>query len=356
MLFNFPPNAGAVGSAAYLAVFQSLHNTLKCLSAAGYSVEVPESADALRLGLIEGNAARFGTEANVHARIPADDHIRRQKGLSDIERQWGPAPGRTLSDGRSVFILGRQFGNVFVGLQPGFGYEGDPMRLLFERGFAPTHAFAAFYRYLREDFAAHAVLHFGTHGALEFMPGKQVGLSGADWPERLIGSLPNYYLYAANNPSEGALAKRRSGATLISYLTPPVAKAGLYKGLLDLKATLHHWRATPPDALAEREDLGEMIRDQAAALDLPVRGDSAAIEAIASAVLEVEGTLIPTGLARGRRGAERGRPAGAPHRHGRRRRHRGFAGGPSRPGRRRDAASRGGAWAARGRAGRTSLA
>jgi magnesium chelatase subunit H len=69
-----------------------------------------------------------------------------------------------------------------VASSPAFGYEGDPMRLLFERGFAPTHAFSAFYRYLREDFAAHAVLHFGTHGALEFMPGKQTGLSGAAGP------------------------------------------------------------------------------------------------------------------------------------------------------------------------------
>ncbi|WP_164711252.1 cobaltochelatase subunit CobN, partial [Pseudomonas viridiflava] len=94
-----------------------------------------------------------------------------------------------------------------------------PMRLLFERGFAPTHAFSAFYRYLREDFSADAVLHFGTHGALEFMPGKQTGLSEACWPERMIGALPNIYLYAANNPSEGTLAKRRSAATLVSYLT-----------------------------------------------------------------------------------------------------------------------------------------
>ncbi|MCK7474802.1 MAG: cobaltochelatase subunit CobN [Rhodopseudomonas palustris] len=75
------------------------------------------------------------------------------------------------------------------------------MRLLFEQGFAPTHAFSAFYRWLREDFGAHAVLHFGTHGALEFMPGKQTGLSGACWPDRLIGDLPNFYLYASNNPS-----------------------------------------------------------------------------------------------------------------------------------------------------------
>ena len=73
-------------------------------------------------------------------------------------------------------------------MQPAMGYEGDPMRLLFERGFAPTHAFSAFYRYLREDFGADVVLHFGMHGALEFMPGKQVGLSAACWPERLIGA------------------------------------------------------------------------------------------------------------------------------------------------------------------------
>ena len=76
-------------------------------------------------------------------------------------------------------MLGERFGNVLVGIQPAFGYEGDPMRLLFEKSFAPTHAFSAFYRYLREDFAAHAVLHFGTHGALEFMPGKQSGMSAA---------------------------------------------------------------------------------------------------------------------------------------------------------------------------------
>ena len=70
------------------------------------------------------------------------------------------------------------------------------------------------------------VLHFGTHGALEFMPGKQIGMSGACWPDRLIGDLPNFYLYASNNPSEGTIAKRRAGATLISYLTPPVAQPG----------------------------------------------------------------------------------------------------------------------------------
>ncbi|NBQ89758.1 MAG: magnesium chelatase, partial [Betaproteobacteria bacterium] len=167
VIFNFPPNAGSVGSAAYLSVFESVFNTLKALKAQGYGVELPDSVDALRDGLLKGNAAQYGAEAHVHALIPTDDHVRREPWLKDIEAQWGPAPGRHLSNGQSLFVLGRQFGNVLVAVQPGFGYEGDPMRLLFERGFAPTHAFSAFYRYLREDFSAHAVLHFGTHGALE---------------------------------------------------------------------------------------------------------------------------------------------------------------------------------------------
>ncbi len=300
VLFNFPPNSGAVGSAAYLSVFASLHNTLRALKTAGYHVEAPASVDALRARLLEGNSARFGTDANVHQRIPVDDHIRRERRLSEIEGQWGPAPGKALSDGGSIFVLGAQFGNVFVGLQPGFGYEGDPMRLLFERGFAPTHAFSAFYRYLREDFGAHAVLHFGTHGALEFMPGKQVGLTGDCWPERLIGDVPNFYLYAANNPSEGALAKRRSGATLISYLTPPISRAGLYKGLVDLKASIQRLRACAPEAAAERAALVDLIHDQAEALDLSVDGGAAhgnaKVEAIAQRVAELELTLIPAGL------------------------------------------------------------
>jgi len=190
VLFNFPPNAGNTGTAMHLSVFASLHRLLLGLREDGYAVEVPESVDALRERIVEGNAARLGAHANVHHRIPTDEHVSRERWLAEIESQWGPAPGRQQSDGASLFVLGERFGNVFVGIQPSFGYEGDPMKLLFEKGFAPTHAFSAFYRYLREDFGAHALLHFGTHGALEFMPGKQVGLSGDCWPDRLLGDVP----------------------------------------------------------------------------------------------------------------------------------------------------------------------
>lgn len=307
VLFNFPPNAGATGSAAFLSVYASLLNTLTALRADGYDVEIPESADALRQKILGGNAERYGTPANVHARITADDHVAREPHLTEIEAQWGPAPGRHQSDGRAILVLGARFGNVFVGVQPAFGYEGDPMRLLFEQGFAPTHAFSAFYRWLREDFGADALLHFGTHGALEFMPGKQTGLTAACWPERLIGATPNIYLYAANNPSEGTLAKRRAAATLVSYLTPSLAAAGLYRGLVDLRAALERWRALPPESAHERASLAAVIQAQGAALDLvpaepawagdPARGGAyAPVEALRGALDELEQTLIPHGL------------------------------------------------------------
>ena len=295
-IFNFPPNAGSVGTAAYLSVFESLFNTLKSLKADGYSVDLPESVDALRDAILKGNAEASGTPVNVFAKIPADDHLRRETHLAEIEAQWGPAPGKHQTDGASLFIYGQTFGNVFVGVQPAFGYEGDPMRLLFERGFAPTHAFSAYYRWLREDLKADAVLHFGTHGALEFMPGKQVGLGETCWPDRLIGDLPNVNLYAANNPSEGALAKRRANAVLVSHLTPPLAEAGLYKGLVDLKSSLDRLRSLEPDAVSEKADLNALIGDQAALLDLEFEGSEAGVATLTRALIELEATLIPSGL------------------------------------------------------------
>ena len=302
VLFNFPPNAGNTGTAAYLSVFESLYRVLESLQREGYRVDLPRDVDQLRERIINGNAARFGALANVHKRIPAGEHVRRERYLKEIESQWGPAPGKQQSDGSSLHVLGERFGNIFVGVQPAFGFEGDPMRLLFEKGFAPTHAFSAFYRFLREDFGAHAVLHFGTHGALEFMPGKQSGMSAACWPDRLIGDLPNLYLYASNNPSEGAIAKRRIGATLISYLTPPVANAGLYRGLVALKESLDSWRSAATQDAAQREFHVGIIQSQAAALDLaqaePAWGGDAEARVVqlSEQILELEYTLIPHGL------------------------------------------------------------
>src|SRR5262249_50674419 len=150
---------------------------------------------------------------------------------------------------------GITLGNLFIGVQPTFGYEGDPMRLMMARGCAPHHGFLAFYTYLEKVFKCDALIHVGTHGALEFMPGKQVGLSADCWPDRLVGELPNIYLYSVNNPSEGSIAKRRSYAELISYLTPPIENAGLYKELAMLKDLVLAYRQA--EAESERQRLFE---------------------------------------------------------------------------------------------------
>ena len=133
------------------------------------------------------------------------------------------------------------------------------------------------------------------------MPGKQVGLSANCWPDRLIGALPNFYLYAANNPSEGLIAKRRSAATLISYLTPPVANADLYQELKTLGDSIDRWRRRDHDQ--DADSLGELvglIREQAEACDLnPASWDQdveVAIEDLRHQLNEIEESLIPYGL------------------------------------------------------------
>ncbi|WP_193528720.1 cobaltochelatase subunit CobN, partial [Rhodopseudomonas palustris] len=102
VIFSFPPEAGALGSAAYLSVFASLYNTLVELDDAGYRVELPESVDDLRDRIIKGNAANYGAHANVHHRVTVDDYVAREPYLKEIEEQWGPAPGKAQSDGQSI--------------------------------------------------------------------------------------------------------------------------------------------------------------------------------------------------------------------------------------------------------------
>ncbi|MFW9257813.1 magnesium chelatase subunit H [Nostoc sp. CALU 546] len=235
-VFSFPPDKGNVGTAAYLDVFGSIYEVMKALKNNGYDLpELPESAEALLQEVIHDAQAQYNSpELNVAYKMSVPEYEALTPYSHRLEENWGPPPGHLNSDGQNLLIYGKQFGNVFIGVQPTFGYEGDPMRLLFSRSASPHHGFAAYYTYLEQVWKADAVLHFGTHGSLEFMPGKQMGMSGDCYPDNLIGSIPNLYYYAANNPSEATIAKRRSYAETISYLTPPAENAGLYKGLKEL--------------------------------------------------------------------------------------------------------------------------
>jgi magnesium chelatase subunit H len=236
-IFSFPPDKGNVGTAAYLDVFASIQAVLGQLKKEGYNIgDAPTTKEAIMESILNDPEAKIASpELNVAYRMSTEEYYDLTPYATDLEANWGKAPGNLNSDGQNLIVYGKQFGNVFIGVQPSFGYEGDPMRLLFAKSASPHHGFAAYYTYLEKIFEADAVLHFGTHGSLEFMPGKQVGMSGQCYPDRLINSLPSAYLYAANNPSEATIAKRRSYSATVSYLTPPAENAGLYKGLKELK-------------------------------------------------------------------------------------------------------------------------
>jgi magnesium chelatase subunit H len=270
ILFCFPPNKGNIGTAADLDVFPSVWDTLQRLKGEGYDVELPTSPDVLREALIGGNAESFSATANVAYRMSVDEYRRLCPHVSEVENEWGPPPGRVNSFGPNLLVQGVQLGNIFVGVQPTFGYEGDPMRLMMARSGAPHHGFMAFYTYLSKVLNIDAVVHVGTHGAMEFMPGKQVGLSGECWPDRLIGELPNIYIYSVNNPSEGSIAKRRSYAELISYLTPPIENAGLYRELSTLKELITSYRQSTNDE--DRQRLFASIDQCCRELNFPVTG------------------------------------------------------------------------------------
>jgi len=286
LIYCFPPNKGNLGTAADLDVFPSLWEIFWRLKAEGYRVDVPENPDVLREVLLGEGEWEYGSRgvgeygqpatnerpatsdhiARIAYRLSVDEYLRLCPYIDEIEAEWGPAPGQINAQGRDILIHGTHLGNFFLGIQPTFGYEGDPMRLLMARGGAPHHGFMGLYTYLDKIFHADALVHVGTHGALEFMPGKQVGLSSRCWPDRLIGDFPNIYIYSVNNPSEGTIAKRRSYAELISYLTPPIENAGLYKGLASLKELLTAYRQTMDER--EREHLFAAITEKANQLNL----------------------------------------------------------------------------------------
>ncbi|HMF55922.1 MAG TPA: cobaltochelatase subunit CobN [Pyrinomonadaceae bacterium] len=266
VVFCFPPNKGNIGTAAELDVFPSVMGILRQLKDEGYDVEVPESVDSLRQRLLGAESEVYGAAASVAYQMSVDEYLKLCPYVEEIEREWGRAPGEINSFAGKLLIQGIKLGKLFLGVQPTFGYEGDPMRLLMARSGAPHHGFAAFYTFIEKVFKADAVIHVGTHGALEFMPGKQVGLSEKCWPDRLIDELPNIYIYSVNNPSEGSIAKRRSYAELISYLTPPVENAGLYKELAGLKELLSDYRQARDEG--EREHLFAAIEESATRLHM----------------------------------------------------------------------------------------
>jgi cobaltochelatase CobN len=180
--------------------------------------------------------------------------------------EWGEAPDRPFA------IPGVEFGNVLVTVQPPRGFGMDPSKVYHDSDLQPPHDYVAFYRWLRNAYEADAVVHLGTHGSLEWLPGKTVGLDGESAPDALVDDVPNVYPYIINNPGEGTQAKRRSYAAVVDYLTPPMRDAGTYDDLAELEELADRYReAGMEDARADDgEGLETLLRETVDDLDLAV--------------------------------------------------------------------------------------
>lgn len=272
ILYGFPPGYGAVGTAALLNVPRSLLKFLYALKDQGYTVgDLPDDGEELIRWVKEADESLNNGE-----NIPASVNARTlEKWLgylqtSRIEKQWKSLTGTGIKTyGDDFQIGGVQLGNVWIGVQPPLGIQGDPMRLMFERDLTPHPQYAAYYKWLQNEFQADAVVHFGMHGTVEWLPGSPLGNTGYSWSDILLGNLPNLYIYAANNPSESMLAKRRGYGVLISHNVPPYGRAGLYKELVALRDLISEYREDPQKNYVLKEGICKKIVDSGLDADCP---------------------------------------------------------------------------------------
>ena len=275
ILYGFPPGYGAVGTAALLNVPRSLIKLLHALKEQGYTVgEIPEDGEELIRQIKAADEINPLVENNIKD-ITTVNARTLEKWLgylftSRIEKQWKYLTGSGIKTyGDEFNIGGVQLGNVWIGVQPPLGIQGDPMRLMFERDLTPHPQYAAYYKWLQNDFQADAVVHFGMHGTVEWLPGSPLGNTGYSWSDILLGNMPNLYIYAANNPSESILAKRRGYGVLISHNVPPYGRAGLYKELVNIRDLIAEYREDPEKNYLLKEGICKKIVDTGLEVDCP---------------------------------------------------------------------------------------
>ncbi|BAY11672.1 cobaltochelatase subunit CobN [Calothrix sp. NIES-2098] len=238
---NYPNRDGRLANGVGLDTPASCIEILQALQLAGYHVEnLPADSDELIQRLTAGvtndpegkdwrTVQQSLSEAeyqNYFANLPEPV----QQGIS---QRW--EQGENNNALYPMPIPGIQLGNIFVGIQPARGYDLDPSLSYHAPDLEPTHAYLAFYYWVRECFAADAVVHVGKHGNLEWLPGKSLALSSNCYPEVALGAMPHLYPFIVNDPGEGSQAKRRTQAVIIDHLTPPMTRAELYGSLQQLE-------------------------------------------------------------------------------------------------------------------------
>ncbi|KYC35958.1 protoporphyrin IX magnesium chelatase [Scytonema hofmannii PCC 7110] len=270
ILYGFPPGYGAVGTAALLNVPRSLLKFLYALREQGYTVgDLPEDGEEL-IRLVKESDEDFVEKTQVTVNVRKLEKWLGYLRTSRIEKQWKSLTGTGIKTyGDEFHIGGVWLGNVWIGVQPPLGLQGDPMRLMFERDLTPHPQYAAFYKWLQNEFQADAVVHFGMHGTVEWLPGSPLGNTGYSWSDILLGDLPNLYIYAANNPSESILAKRRGYGTIVSHNVPPYGRAGLYKELVALRDLISEYREDREKNYLLKEAICKKILDAGLDADCP---------------------------------------------------------------------------------------
>jgi cobaltochelatase CobN len=249
VLANYPNKDGRLANGVGLDTPQATVNTLHALADAGYSVEdAPSDSDVLMETIISGPTNWLTDRADKEGgeTLPLDIYQKHFDALPfDVKEQittrWGaPEDDPFLTpEGFKLSIF--KFGNATVAVQPARGYNIDPTDTYHSPDLAPPHNYLAFYIWLRHVQNAHAIVHMGKHGNLEWLPGKAIALSENCMPEAVFGPTPHIYPFIVNDPGEGTQAKRRAQAVIIDHLTPPLGRAETYGPLKDLEALVDEY-------------------------------------------------------------------------------------------------------------------
>ncbi|MGH2688074.1 MAG: cobaltochelatase subunit CobN, partial [Actinomycetota bacterium] len=302
LLSNYPTKHARVGNAVGLDTPASAVRLLAALAADGYDVGVPpDDGDALIHALIAAGGwdSEFLTEeqARTSPRVDggryADWFAAVPAPLREgIRTHWGEPPGELYTDGGDLVLAGLRFGNVFVGIQPPRGFGENPVAIYHDPDLPPSHHYLAAYRWLEEEFGAHAIVHLGKHGTLEWLPGKGLGLSASCAPDAVLGAVPLFYPFVVNDPGEGTQAKRRAHAVVIDHLVPPMMRADTYDELARLEQLLDEYAEVsaldPAKIPAIQGRIWELVREAELHRDL---GLDARPEDFDDFVLHVDGYL-----------------------------------------------------------------
>jgi len=241
--------------ASGMEVIPSMYNLLKRLQKEGYNVNgLPSSLEAFARqvkteGIVLGSYAQGTQQEYMRKGHPlwlekeqyeqwAQDVLAPEKYQEVIDR-YGEAPGELLTKGDSIAVACLRYGNILLFPQPRPALGDDDFRMVHGVEVAPPHSYLAPYLYMQKGFQADAVIHFGTHGNLEYTPGRDAGMRREDWSQQLIGPVPHFYYYTTSNIGEAIIAKRRSNAVLLTYLTPPYAESGMYQKFNALHNDIH---------------------------------------------------------------------------------------------------------------------